>query len=146
MSHRWAAGLFFLSTGAGCLITTDPEFSPPPGEFVNGAMMCSVCWNRAFCLSPDTGEFIEADGAESCPDGFIFSEQASRITSSVDRLNDFFCIVPDGKTVGAPPITPGNPNGVLCDSAPDRAVHEFLDTAKMYRFPVVRHRSSTRKI
>lgn len=117
-------------SGSGCLVVSDPQFEIL-GKLVHGSMMCSVCWDRPFCLNPDTGEAIApGDEEEVCPDGWIAAAQATRVTSSMMNDNNFYCIVPDGKTVAAPPISPFDETQLHCGTAPDPSVHQHVDVCQ----------------
>lgn len=107
-----------------------PALDGASGILVRGSMMCSECWAKPFCLNATTGEFL-ARAEDGCPNGFVASVQASRVTTSTERVGEFHCVAPEGKEVDGPPsVAFDDDDRVHCESAADPLAHQNVDVCQ----------------
>lgn len=102
---------------AGCIVP-DVDFDTPGGMLFDGACMCSLCWDRAFCVPHDGSAIFEAPQG-GCPlDTTTASEEATRVNAAVNGRDEttFHCLPVEGKNI--------SPTSAACDNPEEFA---FVD-------------------
>lgn len=97
----------FGAFASSCIITEAIHFDPPAGIDQSGSCMCAVCWDRPFCESGATGEFVtRALPTDPCPNDMLgnpmeASTASTRVAGFGLARGAFHCIQPMGRDVDA---------------------------------------------
>lgn len=101
---------------SGCLITDPIEIPPADDKLLEGLCMCSLCWDRPFCLvadpdNPDGQIAVPRSASEDCPaDAIAASTSAAAVDGATEtRGTTFHCVRPaDNKNLTWPTASCGD--------------------------------------